>query len=175
MSLNCNHAVLNWSVIINENKHELLWTCQKILNCPKRAEDVLQDAFLRLSQLDVSRMLEIKKPEGYLFQVVRNISIDHKRKLIKESTRFSDSFIYIDIVDTAQTPEQLLTEQSTLSVVNASLTKLPERTRNIFELYRQGELNQKAIAEKYNISPTLVNFLIKEAIKNCRKYLLATH
>ena len=169
MSLICNHAVLNWSEIIHDNRHDLLWVCQKILNCPKRAEDVIQDAFLRLSQLDISKVIAIKKPEGYLFQVVRNISIDHQRKLMKENTHFNESLSDVDIADTAYSPEQLLEEQSSIFAVNTSLAKLPKRTRDIFELYRSGDFNQKSIAKKYDISPTLVNFLIKGAINSCRK------
>nr|WP_242698747.1 sigma-70 family RNA polymerase sigma factor [Alteromonas sp. 5E99-2] len=157
--------------MIDENKQELLWGCQKILHCPKRAEDVLQDAFIRLSQLDLKKVLNIKKPEGYLFQVVKNISIDYKRKLNKESLFVSDASMYTEVPDTANSPEEALDKQSSLNAINDSLAKLPVRTREVFELYRYGEFSQKNIALKYDISPTLVNFLIKAAVDTCRKDL----
>ena len=171
MSHTLTSTEINWSSIINENKCNLLWTCQKILNCPKRAEDALQDAFIRLSQLAPQQSIEIKKPEGYLFQVVRNISIDHKRKLTKEDGYLSELTPQFEIADSADGPEQILDEHNLLNSIEISLAKLPQRTREIFEIYRHGDLTQKDISKKYGISPTLVNFLIKDAIMSCRNDL----
>jgi RNA polymerase sigma-70 factor (ECF subfamily) len=171
MSHTSQNSLINWSELINENKGNLLWTCQKILNCPKRAEDALQDAFIRLSQLEPKQTLGIKRPEGYLFQVVRNISIDHKRRLNKEDGYLSELTSQFEIPDSANGPEQTLDEYSLLNSIENSLARLPKRTREIFEIYRHGDLNQKEISNKYDISPTLVNFLIKDAIISCRSDL----
>ncbi|MFQ3191128.1 MAG: RNA polymerase sigma factor (sigma-70 family) [Paraglaciecola sp.] len=168
MSHTLTNTEINWSAIINKNKCNLLWTCQKILNCPKRAEDALQDAFIRLSQLAPEQSIEIKRPERYLFQVVRNISIDHKRKLTKEDGYLSELTPQFEIADCADGPEQILDEHNLLNAIENSLAKLPRRTREVFEIYRHGDLTQKEISKKYGISPTLVNFLIKDAIKSCR-------
>lgn len=168
MSLSLSSSAFNWSSIITENKNDLLWACQKILNCPKRAEDVLQDAFIRLSQLDLTRTLAIKKPLGYLFQVVKNISIDYKRRLNRESDFIIELAPHVEVEDGASGPEQALYDQKLLNSIQVSLDKLPQRTREVFNLYRHGDLNQKSIAAKFNISPTLVNFLIKDAVTFCR-------
>lgn len=162
---------INWSEIINENKHYLLMTCQNILNCPKRAEDALQDAYIRLAQLAPEKSKEIKRPKGYLFQVARNISIDHKRKLTKEDGYVGELTQEFEIADSASGPEQIFDAHKLLSTLEISLAKLPSRTREIFEIYRHGDLTQKEISKKYGISPTLVNFIIKDAIMSCRNDL----
>lgn len=172
MDFNITDSTIDWSSIIKEKRSSLLWTCQKILNCPKLAEDVLHDAYLRLTQLSPEKTIEIKKPEYYIFQVVRNISIDHKRKFNREGGYLTELTDEIHIADTANGPEQIVQEHNVLSSIEKSLSKLPQRTREVFEVYRHGNFTQVEISKKYDISPTLVNFLLKDAIKSCRNDLL---
>ncbi|MBE0361871.1 hypothetical protein PULV_a4279 [Pseudoalteromonas ulvae UL12] len=55
--------------------------------------------------------------------------------------------------------------------VNDTLLKLSKRHQNIISFYRSGTFKQKDIASVYQISPTLVNFMIKEVIHSCQAEL----
>jgi DNA-directed RNA polymerase specialized sigma24 family protein len=55
--------------------------------------------------------------------------------------------------------------------VAAALAELPERTRYAFEMHRIQGVSQKEIAIALGVSPTLVNFMIRDALVHCRKKL----
>ena len=59
-----------------------------------------------------------------------------------------------------------------LRIVMAALQELPERTRHAFELHRLEGVSQRDIAERLKVSPTLVNFMVRDAHNHCRSKLL---
>ncbi len=59
-----------------------------------------------------------------------------------------------------------------LRIVLAALEELPERTWHAFELHRIGGMSQRDIALQLKVSPTLVNFMIRDAHNHCRLRLL---
>ncbi|WP_421999066.1 sigma factor [Reyranella sp.] len=54
-----------------------------IIGSRARAEDVVQEAWLRFSNATSTRFLE--HPLGYLYRIVRNIALDGRRKMARES------------------------------------------------------------------------------------------
>ncbi|MFC6978486.1 sigma factor-like helix-turn-helix DNA-binding protein [Microbulbifer taiwanensis] len=58
-----------------------------------------------------------------------------------------------------------------MNLVARALGELPERTRRVFELYRMGGHTQREIAKMLGVSPTLVNFMIRDALNHCRSAL----
>jgi RNA polymerase sigma factor (sigma-70 family) len=69
------------------------------------------------------------------------------------------------------TPEALAIDRQQLSIVEQALAQLPERARRVFELYRLEGRTQRDIATMFGISPTLVNFMIRDALDQCRDAL----
>jgi hypothetical protein len=55
----------------------------------------------------------------------------------------------------------------------AALQELPERTRQAFELHRIDGVPQREIASQMQVSPTLVNFMVRDAHNHCRSKLLS--
>ena len=66
-------------------------------------------------------------------------------------------------------PETSHINFSTLEHIADALTELPSRTRYAFEMYRLHGVPQKDIAKELGVSPTLVNFMIRDALVHCRK------
>ena len=66
-------------------------------------------------------------------------------------------------------PETSHINFSTLENIADALTELPTRTRYAFEMYRLHGVQQKDIAKELGVSPTLVNFMIRDALIHCRK------
>ncbi|AVJ95449.1 sigma factor [Pseudomonas aeruginosa] len=120
-----------------DNRTILVKIAARITGCRSRAEDVVQDAFFRL-QSAPQITSSFKAQLSYLFQIVRNLAIDHYRK-------------------------------QALEHIADALTELPKRTRYAFEMYRLHGVPQKDIAKELGVSPTLVNFMIRDALVHCRK------
>lgn len=147
------------------NRPSLLNVATRITGCRSHAEDVVQDAFFRLNRSSLSN---IRSQLSYLFQVVRNLSIDHYRKQTLEHRYAAPEAEGLDVVNHCATPEEINAQQQTLELVQQALAQLPERTRYAFEAYRLQGRPQKDIARDLGVSPTLVNFMIRDAMVHCR-------
>lgn len=75
------------------------------------------------------------------------------------------------IATPSASPEIEHEDRQTLEAISSALQTLPERTRYAFEMYRLHGRTQKEIAEELGVSPTLVNFMVRDALIHCRKTL----
>ncbi|BEV15784.1 RNA polymerase factor sigma-70 [Herbaspirillum sp. DW155] len=150
-------------------RQRLREAAQRILGCPHRADDVVQDAYLKLRE--VADPCGIHQPHAYLLRMVRNLAIDRHRRSSFENDVFTVEEAGQDMYAEAQGPEAIAIGRQTLALVSRALESLPARTQRAFELYRFGGLSQREIAAELGISATLVNFLIRDALAACRQHL----
>ncbi|MEW5979759.1 MAG: RNA polymerase sigma factor [Acidobacteriota bacterium] len=132
----------------------------RILDDRAEAEDVLQEAFLRLYQcLQRGRLIEDVRP--WLFRVAHNLAVDRFRK--KNPTDLVDDDTWRLIRDRESDPspnaEQKLLEQEKRQRIEIAFTRLAPRERYCLELRAEG-LCYREIAEVLGIrTPTLVSLL----------------
>ena len=150
-----------------DNRLILVKIAARITGCRSRAEDVVQDAFFRL-QSAPQITSSFKAQLSYLFQIVRNLAIDHYRKQALEQKYSGTEEEGMNVVIHGASPETSLINFSTLEHIAVALTELPSRTRYAFEMYRLHGVQQKDIAKELGVSPTLVNFMIRDALIHCR-------
>ncbi|MBN6716216.1 RNA polymerase factor sigma-70 [Pseudomonas capsici] len=151
-----------------DNRPVLVKVATRITGCTSRAEDVVQDAFFRLqSAPEISS--SIKAQLSYLFQIVRNLAIDHYRKQALEQKYSGSEEEGLNVVVHGASPETSHINFVTLEHIADALAQLPSRTRYAFEMYRLHGVPQKEIARELGVSPTLVNFMIRDALVHCRK------
>jgi len=146
---------------------------QRIVGTRDLAEDVLQTAYLRIVH-PPSRPV-IQQPISYCFQVVRHLAIDCRRRSMLESQLFTPEATGHAVPSPRSHPEQAVISQQYLRVIENALAELPKRTRQAFRLYRVDGMTQREIATRLGVSPTLVNFMIRdavEALKSCREQFI---
>nr|AAL59666.2 pvdS [Pseudomonas fluorescens] len=155
-----------------DNRLILVKIAARITGCRSRAEDVVQDAYFRL-QSAPQITSSFKAQLSYLFQIVRNLAIDHYRKQALELKYSGTEDERLNVVIHGASPETSHINFSTLENIVDALTELPthalQRTRYAFEMYRLHGVPQKDIAKELGVSPTLVNFMIRDALVHCRK------
>ncbi|HBP5743375.1 TPA: RNA polymerase factor sigma-70 [Pseudomonas aeruginosa] len=134
-----------------DNRTILVKIAARITGCRSRAEDV------------------VKAQLSYLFQIVRNLAIDHYRKQALEQKYSGPEEEGLNVVIQGSSPETSHINYATLEHIADALTELPKRTRYAFEMYRLHGVPQKDIAKELGVSPTLVNFMIRDALVHCRK------
>ncbi|MDN5937008.1 MAG: sigma-70 family RNA polymerase sigma factor, partial [Nitrosospira sp.] len=137
-----------------------------IVRDPERAEDVVQDAYLKV--IEAASVLNVRQPLAYLLQVVRNLAIDRHRRVAFEGGLFEREEEGLHIPALIGTPEATAISRQHLALIARALSELPERTRRVFELHRLDGHTHCAIASKLNISTSLVNILIHDAMDHCR-------
>lgn len=132
------------------------------------AEEIVQDVFYNIWK---NRMdLRITSNwQSYLYRAVFNNSMMHLRKAKRELSldeRWADSRIR-----SADNPSEELDAKELNAVIQYTLQKLPERTRQIFNLNRFEGLKYKEIADKLSISIKTVEANMGKALKALRTSL----
>jgi len=157
------------------NRAQLRRLAHGIVRSPEAAEDILQDAWIRLS--DCERLGAIQRPLCYCCQVVRNLALDHcRRQTLESSYRWYDIEVETIELRAAASPQKSLQDYEVLCAIDRELSKLPERTRHAHELYRIHGLTQRQIAERLDCALGLVNALLADAaraIEGCRNLMYA--
>ncbi len=160
-----NEQNVDWCAVFVEHRSQLQRAAFKILYNAERAQDVVQDAYLKM--IEATNVFEVKQPLAYLFQMVRNLAIDAHRRAALEARFFVGEEDGLDVPASSGTPESMTVNRQDLRIVVDALAELPERTRRAFELHRLGGLTQREIANELGVSITLVNFMIRDAMNHC--------
>ena len=87
-----------------DNRLILVKIAARITGCRSRAEDVVQDAFFRLQSAPPITS-SIKAQLSYLFQIVRNLAIDHYRKQALEQKYSGPEEEGLNVVIQGASPE----------------------------------------------------------------------
>lgn len=153
------------------HRSQLCHVAMRILGSQDRADDAVQDAYLKIIEADA--VFAVKQPTAYVYRVVRNLAIDRYRRSSLELDVFAVAEEGRNVASSSGTPEAISISRQDLSLIARALGELPERTRRAFELYRIGGHTQREIAKLLDVSPTLVNFMIRDALAHCRATLNA--
>jgi RNA polymerase sigma factor (sigma-70 family) len=135
-----------------------------IVGCRARAEDVVQEAWLRFASRTDGE--QIAQPVGYLYRIVRNLALDWARRLSFERRSARDQALF-DPLPSAPSAEREALYRDELRRVAQTLAALPDRTRIAFEMHRLGGCTLREIAEELGISVTLAHQLVREALRRC--------
>jgi RNA polymerase sigma factor (sigma-70 family) len=136
-------------------------TAHGILHNRELAEDVVQEAYLRLREQQQAS--SVREPVAYFFQTVRNLSIDRLRRLNLEANVFAVDDEAGEVESSTGSPEHIAIDRENLRRAEQVLTTLPRRTRQAFELHRIGGHTQQEVAVRLGVSTTLVNFMLRDA------------
>ena len=142
---------------------------QGVLGCRARAEDVVQDAFLKLWESGERHAID--DPLRYLFRMVRNLAIDRLRRQNLEGRYSADEEALDELPAQQSGPEQRAIGQLQWQRLQFALGELPERTRTVFTMSQLEGYSQREVATHLSASPTLVHFLLRDALKHCRSRL----
>ena len=155
--------------LFTAHRHALVNYASGITGDAARAEDIVQEAWLRFGAATTGRSLD--EPVGYLYRIVRNLAIDsHRRRVREESIVLPDGeAAAMRVADEAPTPEVWAADRDELRLLNAALAELPERTRIALEMRRFGGAKLKDIAAHLGISVTTAHDIIAEGIAHCRR------
>lgn len=150
--------------------NSLLLSAQSLVGCRSRAEDVVQDAFLRLWESGTRQ--PVRDDGKYLFRVVRNQAIDRLRRLALEQRYGADAALMEqEPAPPSSSPEQRLIGREALQHLMSALGELTPRMRRVLLLSRLEGWTQRDIATSIGASPTLVNFLLRDTLAHCRRCL----
>lgn len=153
------------------HRDRLLAIARRVLRCPYLAEDVVQDAALKATGLERGRCIDC--PLHFACQIVRNLALDRERRRLLERQHAAPEELAGTVEAPGADPQQRAEAGELVRLALAAMGELPPRTRHAFARHRLGEVPQKAIAAELGVSPTLVNFMVRDADAHCRARLQA--
>lgn len=135
----------------------------RLLQNQADAEDVTQDAFLRLWKIAPEWRIEDAQVSTWMYRVIANLCTDRKRKHRESALEEG-----MDVIDTAQGAEGRLLDQDRSNALKQAIAELPDRQREALTLRHLDELANPEIAERLNVSVEAVESLVsrgKRALK----------
>jgi RNA polymerase sigma-70 factor, ECF subfamily len=128
------------------------------------AADITQDTFLRVLASPPAEVCSNHNPRAYLYQVSRNLSVNHQRReSLIQTTDLDDA---VKVADPAPSAETVVYSRQCLAQTRQALAELPERTRMAFEMHRLGERTIQEVAAELNLSIGRTWELIREAYRH---------
>lgn len=153
---------------MQDDRHVIAWVAREIL--PHEAEvrgwlrrsllaqgeeeDVIQEAYCRLSALD--GVAHISNARAYFFQVVRGIVIDQLRRARVVRIETVTEVDALRLPTDAPSPERIAGARRELAHVRGLIDALPDRCRRIFELRKIEGRSQKEIAMLMGVNEHVV-------------------
>lgn len=158
------------------HRSELVNYASGIVGCRARAEDVVQEAWLRFGGAVEGRSGEgrgLAEPVGYLYRIVRNLAVDGRRRQVREQRLMeADTETDVDMrADEKPSPEAEVLARDELRRLAEAMAELPDRTRIALEMHRFKGATIKEIAGHLGISAGLVHGLLVDGLEHCRARL----
>ncbi|MFK4870528.1 sigma-70 family RNA polymerase sigma factor [Novosphingobium sp. ZW T3_23] len=156
---------------ISDQRRDMIRYARKITRDQDDAEEVVQEAYLRLGEMASRQVLE--SPGGYLTRIVRNLALDWIRRARRHvDTHEADGdTVLLGVAADQPSPEQAALARAEVDRLTAALAELPERMRIAVEMHRFGGAKLREIAEELGISVTLAHQLVTEGVAHCRSRL----
>ena len=150
----------------------------RMTNQPQDAEDMAQEAFLKLWRALPDFRWECKF-SVWLYRIVSNVCLDwlrrqSRRPAVSLSAEDEDGeTVEREIPDERQTPERLLEQKLTREAVQAGLGQLSEEQRQILLLREIRELSYEEIGQALSLEPGTVKSRLFRARRKLADWLLA--
>jgi RNA polymerase sigma factor (sigma-70 family) len=150
------------------HRRALLTYANRIVRDPGRAEDVVQEAFLRLRTAAAANLLE--EPVAYLYRIVRNLALDLQRHLTFEGRHevAGAHELAAKVAEALPSPEAAAAAREEFRNLLKALDELPARTRIALEMHRLGGFKLKEIAAHLGVSISTAQALVAEGIEYCQ-------
>ncbi|NIB42718.1 sigma-70 family RNA polymerase sigma factor [Pseudomaricurvus alkylphenolicus] len=161
------------SLFANHAKALVRFLKRKV-NSEQDAEDIAQNAFIRIQRL--AEEGELENPKAYLYQTASNLAIDMLRREKLHQNYLQQTFSRDQLADEEYssltdycTPERLLSARRDLDNLQQAMNELPLKCRQAFLLHRVKGLSYSEIAKEMSVSVSSVEKYILQALKHSRK------
>lgn len=137
------------------------------------AEDALQETWLRLAALKETPET-VRDNRAFILRIAGNIAIDLLRKENRHASRcISDEDLIGAIADNRPSPEVCVIDKDQLRCLVLALAQLAPKPRAALLLSRCDGLTYAVIADRLNVSESMVAKYLVQALRHCRDHLRA--
>jgi RNA polymerase sigma-70 factor (ECF subfamily) len=130
-------------------------------------DDLLQEVFLKIHQ-HIALLKDMKKVEGWVYQIARNTIIDYYRSVIPTAT--------LEMPEVLSLPDELPDDDvvsELLPCVRAMVRSLPQQDRQALILTQYQGLTQKELGERLGLSFSGAKSRVQRAREKLKQQLLS--
>jgi RNA polymerase sigma-70 factor (ECF subfamily) len=131
----------------------------------EQAEDIVQDAFIKL--WNNCSKVSIDKAKSYVYTIATNLGISITRHQ-KVKFKYRDYITQRKTDVNHESPEFIALEKEYMEKLKNAIADLPERQREVFLLSRIDKKTYKEIAELSNVSVKAIEKLMHKALLTLR-------
>ena len=158
-----------FAILFNQYRHKIIYFAWKFLQSNARAEDVLQEIFLKV-WTNRNQLNDIKNFKAWLTTITRNHIYNALRKMAVE-----EAFITELSRKTGQQHEDTVLNNLSFNELQQALRKavsnLTPQQKKVFELSRMEGLKHEQIAERLEISRETVKKHMTDALRHIRRQM----
>lgn len=136
-----------------------------------RAEEVVQEAFLRLAPT-LQKGTVVEEPIRYLYRIVRNLAFDLRRRRTRELRQETAEPEWWMVPDVPRTPEESLIESETVARVQSALALLPAQTRIAIEMNKFGGYTLAEVAAHLGLSLATVHRMVAKGMAHILRTMM---
>lgn len=159
-------ATVELEMLYRNEQHALVRFFTRYRASPDDARDLVQEAFLRLSRIDL-RGGVIARPEAYLRQIARNLLRDRAKIAHRHSEHLHVSIEDVAILDADEV--RRLEARDSLARIETAMGRMKPKTREIFMAHRLDGLSYAEIAERTGLSVKGVEKQMSSAIAQLKR------
>ncbi len=126
------------------------------------AEDIVQDAFMRLHE----NWLEVENPRPWLFRCVRNLALNHLRNNKRNTSLETSPQDSPEWESQRPDPEAALGKLETIRTLQLLIAELPEPDRTLVSLKYLSGLRYEEIATQTNLTVSNVGYKLHHTLKS---------
>ena len=148
----------------------MYWTAWQMTGNVQEAEDLVQEAFLRLwTKRDVIE--DIRNTEAYCTTLIKNLYLNQaRRKQLPISSKPPNELM--ETAENENTVEEKLERTEESLQVKWLIEQLPEQQRKVITLHDMNDMSNEEIQEQTGLQPTNIRVLLCRARKTIREKLI---
>lgn len=158
-------SVATMSQVFDRYESELLAYALKLVKNRPVAEDLVQDAFLRLHPLFDS----VENPRAWLYRTTHNLAVNYhrsnRRTVSMEEREEAGGDAETPVDANLPLPDEYLQRMEAIGRMRICLEGLDERSREVVRLKFEESFSYKEISKKTGLSVSNVGYILHHALK----------
>lgn len=135
------------------------------------AEDVVQSAFAKMLEVDVS---EVEDPRAYLARLTRNLAVDELRRQARAGVAsVSEETMERLGAEAVLTPEEMLIEGERFAHMTGTFLALPEKERLAVVMFKLKGFSHEEIGRRLGVPRHSVPRYLSRALAKCAEAMQA--
>jgi RNA polymerase sigma-19 factor, ECF subfamily len=155
------------SRLFSESHRALRRYLRGLVDSKEKAEDIVQEAFLRTHE----KRHSVMTPRAFLFSAARNLAIDARRHDRIAKTDSVGDMDASGVISTGATPETQALADERSQLLRQAIEHLPPQCRTVFVLKVFHACSYQEIAERLGISVKTVEKHVGRGLKDTHQYL----